>query len=321
MGIDVENSFLDLFDEWYSVKIEASNRSEETKKHYDNFRKIIKTHFDKNYNEIKPSYYQRAFNIICKSSGNGHAKRLNAVIKKVIEFAQADGVEIRDFTVGIEFFSKRDKKSREEKYLHSISDYYLLKEYLESRFNFERTNAPYYLWLGLLTALRPAELLGLRWENVDFEAKELRTDDRVSTTTLKRTTAKNRNSIRTIPISDEVVEVLQKMQMKQKEILEKSGLDNPENYVFLHPAYRYGLPTNSGLTMYLKTTLRTLKITPEISLYGLRHSRISYLLSQGVGIAVVARYCGHADISQIVATYGGLLDESRKTGFSEIQKL
>src|SRR5699024_6110762 len=130
---------------------------------------------------------------------------------------------------------------------------------------YKRTATGYYLYILFQTGLRPSELLGLRWIDVDFENREIFVNERVSTITLERVPAKNSASIRTIPVNADTVRVLKELKEKQEDMLNKRKLENPEDLIFFHYIYkRKYLPTNSALTGYLKELLKELKITPVL---------------------------------------------------------
>ena len=312
---------INLYQNYLGIKILPSNRELSTIEKYLNYGRLIEKYFDVELSEMRDSICQIAFNKIGEETGRGYAMRLHKVIQKTIEFARADGMKINDFTLGLEIFAKIEKKEREKKFLHSIKDYQALCEALKKSFNYKCSVASYFLWIDLQTALRPAELMATKWQDINIEKKTLRTYSRISTTKLNRTKPKNRFSVRTIPLNDETVEVFKLLKGLQDEMLEKYNLENPENLVFFHRMYRYNLPTNACLTNYLQQTLAQLNVTPSLCLYGCRHTRISYLLSQGIEIDVLAKYCGHSSIEMIMRTYGGLLDEKRIEGFDAIQKL
>ncbi|HEM5196174.1 TPA: tyrosine-type recombinase/integrase [Streptococcus suis] len=55
--------------------------------------------------------------------------------------------------------------------------------------------------------------------------------------------------------------------------------------------------------------------------YSGRHSYGSYLLAEKIDIWVVSKILGHKDISQLIETYGHLLQEIEKEGHKEIREL
>lgn len=296
-------------------------RAENTRYKYHIIGKTLEREFPQDIAELRPSTYQHILNRMGEHTGYDYLGRINRVIEKLVDFAKADGIEVRNFTLGWENFAKNEKQLRENKYLHSIEDYNRVLSALKGRFNYENAITPYYLYLLFQTGLRPSELLGLTWGNVNFEAQELSVNTRINTITLERVKAKNRFSVRTIPVNRATIEVLREIQDKQPAMIAKYRLYNPDELVFYHWHYYRNLPINSTLTKYLKDLLKKMGIRPVIGLYGARHSKISVLLAKGIEIPVVARYSGHSSNEQILKTYGGLLDEEKYEGFEKIKEL
>lgn len=311
----------DLYKAWYDVKIKPSNRAKSTLEKYDKIGKLIGRYFPQDLEELKPSEYQMGFNEIGKRAGYDYAGRVNRAVKKSINFAKADDLDVRDVTLGIEIFTKRPKKPRAKKYLQSYSDYEAVTAALKARFNYDRSVSPYFLYLLFETGLRPAELMGLTWDDVDFDAASLIIDKAISTATLERARVKNDFSIRKIPLNETSVEVFEEIRMKQASMLTQHAMKNDENLVFWHWAYINNLPVNATMTKLLRKVLDELGIEPKISLYGARHSKLSVLLAKGIEMPVVAKYAGHSSNEQLIRTYGGLLAENEIEGFDKIRKI
>lgn len=311
----------DLLKQWNMNKIEPSNLSDATKEKYVKYGEVILRYFNgMDTEDIKPSFYQEQFNVLAQGAGKDYVQRVDNIVKRMIAFAQADGLSVRDFTVGFEIFSKRPKKLREDKYLHSVEDYELVLKECKSKFvNYDSSVRAYYIYLLFQTGLRPSELLGQRWKDINLVSGTLTTRDRVDTNKIIRCPPKNHSSIRTIPLNTETIEVFKELKEKQKIMLKEHNMLNPEGLVFLHWSYKKLLPHHATLNQFLRSILDELYISPRISLYGARHTRISVLIANGVDLDVIAKYVGHTSTEQIIKTYGGLLKEKEVEGFEQIK--
>ncbi|MFT8416701.1 MAG: tyrosine-type recombinase/integrase, partial [Lacticaseibacillus paracasei] len=49
-----------------------------------------------------------------------------------------------------------------------------------------------------------------------------------------------------------------------------------------------------------------------ITFHGLRHSHVSYLISQGIDIYYISKRLGHSDITITMRVYGHLLDSQKR---------
>jgi len=146
--------------------------------------------------------------------------------------------------------------------------------------------------------LRRGELLGLTWKCIDFEKKclyvknNLVRDYKNGGYTI--TSPKTKSSIRTVPLSDFLLEDLKLLKEYMKDVY---GFQ--ENWYVL--AYDTPLPYS---------TLRDRKVylckksgVKEIRIHDFRHSCASLLISNGANITLVARYLGHTKIDETLNTY------------------
>ncbi|MDV5987576.1 site-specific integrase [Streptococcus canis] len=314
----VNVSLYELWFEWYKLVIEPSNLSISTKKKYFARGTFIKKYFiDKKVSKIKHSEYQQILNEYGKFYTKNHVRRLNSDIRKSIQLAMRDGVLINDFTVGVEITGKQYVKETEDKYLHSISDYKKVVNYLEKNLDYSNSVILYLLLLLFKTGLRVGEALALTWEDIDFEKMELQTYRRFSGDKGVFTLPKTKTSIRSIPLSQSTCEVLSSLKKVQSYYLKTREIKNYNNQIFFD--YRYGVPTNSAINKNLRKILKLLSINSNMTSTGCRHTYGSYLLSQGIDIWVVSKLMGHKDITQLVETYGHVLTEVINKEFENIR--
>lgn len=111
-------------------------------------------------------------------------------------------------------------------------------------------------------------------------------------------------SVREIPVSDDVIQILTNLKSEQKK---SNILSLSQGLIFFDK--RHGLPTNNGINKALKRYLKELNITPLIVATGCRHTYACVLLAKKVDIAVVAKNMGHKNIQRIIDTYGHVLKE------------
>ena len=166
--------------------------------------------------------------------------------------------------------------------------------------------APQYrilVWIGYWTGLRPSEILGLSWSQLDFEKGTISVDRQIS----KKTTEiwaseglKTEASYRVIGFSKELQRLI-------KEHVETYGF-GPEGLILknrLGGVLRYpdaarlfrlaamGAGLNAGQRMHV-----------------LRHTCVSLLIAQGVNIKAIQAWVGHSSIVQTLDTYGHLFPDS-----------
>lgn len=318
-AISANNTLYELWLEWFNLTILPSNLAETTKNKYFARGSAIKRYFlNKKVSKIKHSEYQRVLNDYGKKFTKNHVRRFNSDIRKSIQLALRDGLLINDFTVGVSISGKKCVKDVDDKYLHSISEYRKVTNYLTDHLDYSEGIIYYLLLVLFKTGLRVGEALALTWSDIDFKKKELKTYRRFSGDRGEFASAKTKTSIRKIPISEELCQILLGLKNEQSTFSVLSETLNFEQQVFFD--LRYGVPSNSAINKSLRNLLKKLAIDSKMSATGARHTYGSYLLANGVDIWVVSKLMGHKDISQLVETYGHVLTEVVNKEYDEVRK-
>ncbi len=128
--------------------------------------------------------------------------------------------------------------------------------------------------LCLLTGARKMEINGLHWRNVDFKRR-----------CITLTETKN-GEIRTIPLSKEAAEILQKHFKKDEH--------QPRDLVF---------PGAKGKPIDIRTAwenaMMTAGIASDFRFHDLRHSAASYLAMNGASLTELSEILGHKTLSMV----------------------
>ena len=181
-----------------------------------------------------------------------------------------------------------------------------LFKYLENE-DLDLKVAVYMLVLG---GFRRSELLGLYWEDIDFENgavkvyKGLLNMRGVGT---EEGDVKTKNSNRTVILPKKCFELLKQykeLQEERKRILGSAWHEN--KYVFKMPTGSYIKPDWLSRKWCEFLENNHLKI---IRLHDLRHTCATYLLSIGTPIATVSRKLGHSNIYTTLNTYTHAIDK------------
>lgn len=171
------------------------------------------------------------------------------------------------------------------------------------------TESPYgQIWfLEVYTGVRRAELLGLRWQDVDLERNVLHIRQTV-TLDMKGCVhigpPKNEGSRRDVAISDEVAGILRDQQARVRDHRKtclKAGKPWTDNdLVFPAQNGNYIYPRNANRDYYRLVEKAGLR---PIRLHDVRHSHASHLLDAGEDIAVVSQRLGHSRPSTTLDIY------------------
>lgn len=145
-----------------------------------------------------------------------------------------------------------------------------------------------------MTGLRQGELLGLRWRDVDFEAKKVR----VVSPYVRGEFGdpKSEGSGRSVPLAERVAKELQKLR-------ERSVDAADEDLVFCHPETGHPLD-RAKLTRRFKKAIKLAKVR-EITFHELRHTFGTRMAAAGVPLRTIQHWMGHADskTTQVYAHY------------------
>lgn len=166
----------------------------------------------------------------------------------------------------------------------------------------ERLRALYVVALAL--GLRQGEILGLRWRDVDLDARSLRVRAALQRVdgVLALVEPKSATSRRTLPIPALVADALvaHRAQTESEGIAEIEALPGVTDLVF---RTTLGTPLDAiSVTRRFQRILRRAGL-PHQRFHDLRHACASLLLAQGVPARVVMETLGHSQISLTLNTY------------------
>ncbi|MGI9063247.1 MAG: tyrosine-type recombinase/integrase [Pseudonocardiaceae bacterium] len=158
-----------------------------------------------------------------------------------------------------------------------------------------------------LLGLRPAEVCGLRWSDVDLDAGTLRVE---ITRTLVATDhgmeviekgPKSASGRRTLPLPPQVTTALRAFKVAQAaEKLRAGEVYQDSGFVLVD---ELGAPLRTDWlrrqTYRLMTAAKVRKVRP----YDARHAALTYLATNGVPDVIVSAWAGHADLSLAKRVY------------------
>ena len=170
--------------------------------------------------------------------------------------------------------------------------------------------------IAALYGLRRSELLGLKWDSIDFENGMVLIRHTVCKmiVTVEKDKTKTQSSRRSFPMTEEAREIFLKAKAEEEENQRLFGKAYQKNdYVFKWPDGRTFAP--DYVTHHFSKMLERYGM-PHIRFHELRHSCASLLLNNGCGLKDVQEWMGHSDI-QTTANIYGHLDTSRKQSLAD----
>ena len=166
--------------------------------------------------------------------------------------------------------------------------------------------------LGLYYGLRRSEVLGLRWQDIDFNAGTMKIRNTIVRTNqlIEHEETKSRASKRTLILVPETVPYLKALKKSQIEnrlrLGEKYGVTD---HVCVWPDGRIPKPgyVSRAFGRFLKRNG-----LPQIRFHELRHTAGSLLMNDGRNVKQIQEYLGHEKAATTLDIYGHLTLEKRE---------
>jgi len=201
--------------------------------------------------------------------------------------------------------SVKPPKKQEEKKLQTWT-----KEEVK-KFLAQAKDHKYYIiyFLAVNTGMRRGELLGLKWEDIDFNKNKIKVKRQVQRTDkgLIFKKPKSKAGYRIIPITKNIMKELKRQKIRQSE--KKLGLGENFNALNLVCSNIVGNPVEpTKIYKYYKEISREAGL-PEIRFHDLRHTFASLFLETGGNIKTLQQILGHSSISVTMDTYSHVTDE------------
>lgn len=176
-----------------------------------------------------------------------------------------------------------------------------------------------YILLALVSACRRGEMIGLRVDDIDFE------NNRILITQTGHYTVdngiyfvdhlKNGSSSKSIDMPVSMMEQLREYLQIRSTFISMMGW---EDSGFLFISLKSGKVTTAGgpmmpdvISQWFNKFLQRNKL-PKITLHGVRHTSISYLINKGVDIKKVADRAGHQNTRTTEEIYGHIYAKTRR---------
>lgn len=266
-----------------SFEIHSRTRKALTQKSYW---RIYQMHIEpyfakKSIDQIKASDLARWQNNLLKDRSSKTVRTIRTVFQTILEDAMMD--EVIKFNPFKRVKAPILTESREKKPFLMDEMFTIIEAMPESM--------QCYFAIGFFTGMRTGEIIGLQWNDIDWEEDTIKV--RRSRRQGTETKPKTKSSIRDVEILDALMPYLVKHR----------NLCSQEN-VYLFETYM-GIPFNTCdkiSSHYWKPTLQKLDI-PYRNLYQMRHSFASLMISSGEDILWVSNMLGHKDSSMTLEKY------------------
>ncbi|MCC5580240.1 site-specific integrase [Microtetraspora sp. AC03309] len=176
-------------------------------------------------------------------------------------------------------------------------------------------------WICALTlGLRRGELLGLRWDDIDFGNGQLAVRQTLQRAdgSLQLVDPKTDRSRRTVPVPEPTLAALRRHRRTQAaEQLASGERWKDHGLVF---ASTIGTPIEPGNLSARWRKARTQAGLEWLRLHDLRHACASYLLACGASPRTVMKTLGHSQIALTMNTYAHVLPDVERAAIDAVAK-
>ncbi|WP_340004455.1 tyrosine-type recombinase/integrase [Paenibacillus sp. FSL K6-0276] len=254
--------------------------------------------------QIKPLTINRFYNGLLEKYSSDYVRHIHAILRKA--FGQAVKWEMLvsnpiDKVEAPKLRRKEMKTWTMEQCLHFL--------------DIAKGHVHYIVYsLAIHTGMRKGEVLGLRWSDIDFEAKSLMIQQTVNWTPSKGIIiqdTKTSSSARRIPIGNMLIADLK----HRKQIIDADKQTIGTGHYKDHDlvcSYANGEPIKPRRVTETFSFLTGKSELPKIRFHDLRHSHASMLLNNGINAKIGAERLGHSSVQIYLDRYSHLLPDMQR---------
>lgn len=297
------------FDYWMKNIKEKTVRPNTVRNHYERYNRNIKKHLGgMSLYDVKPMHCQMVLNNMYDDYAGSTINQCLQTMYAMFQAAYENGLIVSNpVTKSVVLPKPIEKKIR----FMTVGEQRLFIQQAEGSALY-----PQYFMI-LNTGLRTGELIGLKWEDIDFKEKILSVsrsmEYRYSTQKWMEGPPKTKNAYRDIPLTKECLKMLKAI--KKEHDLGRKEAEGFEEYVFL---CRKGTPVkNSTYDAHLEKITEKAGIQ-KISMHTLRHTFATRCIEAGMRPKTLQQILGHSSINITMNLYVHVSNEEK---FKEMHKL
>lgn len=196
--------------------------------YYGTYKKYIE-HLDISdipINDIKSLKLQSCYNDLREKTTNNNVKKVHKVLNMFFSYAEKEGYIIKNPCNNVSL-PKEKKKTKDILNQKQTFQYYSEDEIKRLKDVFKGNKFENVILFALGTGMRRGEIFGLQWSDIDFKNKEIKvihnlayvadiSKDGEITRRLQLQTPKTENSVRIIPMSDNIYKLLSSLEKRLK---------------------------------------------------------------------------------------------------------
>ena len=203
------------------------------------------------------------------------------------------------------------------KQVEHIGKFYTLSEVEHLLSCVKGDGAEFPVLMAAFYGLRRSEIMGLKWDSIDFDANTITIAHVVvevsidgKDTIVAKDRPKNKKSYRTLPLVPEYRRLLLQMKKHQEEYRELCGnCYHESDYIYVNDL---GEPIRPNyVSQHFKLVLKNNNLR-EITFHELRHTCASLLLKSGISMKDIQAWLGHSNYNTTANIYAHLESSSKE---------
>ncbi len=182
------------------------------------------------------------------------------------------------------------------------------------------TNLEIYIYLASGLGLRISEILGLTWDNIDFNENTI-TIEKITVRNNGKVVLKNpktESSTRTISVPKEIIQILKDHKKNQLELKLKGKIKNSMNLLFFDKNEK---PIAQDVISKKFNSFLKENNLEHIRFHDLRHSHVTLLINSKVPIKVISERVGHSNVNTTLNIYAHALKEMDSEASDKISEI
>ena len=281
------------------------------------YESIARTHIKEEIGHIKidkvtPIILQKYFSKKLKNETKiGTVQNIKKVLNNSLKLAVKQGYIKQNPLLSVEIKHTPVKK---EKHILTQDEIEIIFEKIKQT----KYHIPYFI--ALHTGMRLGEILGLLWEDIDFEKNRIDINKSSSFTRkdqLSLTTTKTVSSNRNILMTKQLTNMLIQWKETQEELIRM-------NKGFQKLSHHFVCTDEDGEALNPKAISRyTSKMAQQLNIpfkfHDFRHTHATLLLESGVNIKVIQERLGHSNIATTLGIYSHVTKAGEEDAISKLE--
>lgn len=315
------------YEEWLWTWMETYKRTTVSESTYARYISLIHNHILPNLSkiklqDIKPMHIQKVYNICVDKNLSGSAiKHIHTVFKQSLE--QAINQDL--------IYTNPAQKTIRPPIRHKLVSSLTLEQQQRLLSVLGDDTISTLIKLAMGTGARLGELLGLKWENIDFDNMEIHIvqglvraysidneTHKVHHVSSKLSKLKTDSSLRTIPLTNYLAKTLKKYRREQNKYINtfNNNIASFPDLVFLSESGTYLDPSNvrKKYAKFLKEA-----DIPFIKFHALRHTFTTRILEANVHPKIAQDLLGHSTSSTTLDIYSHVLPNQKREAIAKLE--